>query len=78
MNRSDTLGFLLLGAVGVFSMAALTQEEFEGYIALAWKCGLIDRDQFELLKREHKRLEGLSFRRAVEVLEDEMRFEGRL
>jgi len=59
-------------------MPALTQEEFEGYAALAWKCGLISKAQFELLKKEHRRLKGMSFPQALKCLEDEMRFEGRL
>jgi hypothetical protein len=59
-------------------VAGLTQAEFEAYAALAWKCRLINKDQFELLRKEHKRLEGWPFAQAVKCLEDEMRFEGRL
>lgn len=59
-------------------MAGLTSDEFRAYAALAWKCGLISKDQFELLVKEHDRLTGLAFPQAIKVLEDEMRFEGQL
>lgn len=54
-------------------MAALTTEEFRGYAALAWKCGLISETQFDVLMAQYGKYVGMGFPEVVTAIERELR-----